>query len=78
MILFVLLCLMARATAQPNNLGPTLLIILGIVTAPVGVGILILLPALALLKEADGRSAFPCLSHRVARVNCFLRIKRFA
>lgn len=56
-------------TVQPNNLGPTLLIAAGIVTAPAGVGILFLLTGLALIREADGKSSFPRLSRWLSRLN---------
>lgn len=78
MTVFMVLRPMDPITVQPNNLGATLLIVLGIVTTPAGVGILVLLAALALVREADGRPAFPSLSRRVARVKCFLRINRLA
>jgi len=78
MILQVMLCLMTPVPAQPNNLGPMLLIALGMITVPIGFGILLLLVALALLREADGRLAFPSLSRRVARVYCFFRFNRLA
>lgn len=46
----------------PNNFGPTVLIALGVLAAPVGVGVPLLLVGLARLKTAHGASAFPLLA----------------
>ena len=46
---------------SPNNFGSLLLIIAGAVSAPVGIGLILLLTGLALLREADGELSFPRL-----------------
>ncbi len=48
--------------ALPNNLGPTLLIALGLLAAPVGVGVPMVLLGLGRLKTAHGAAAFPLLA----------------
>ena len=45
----------------PNNLGPTLLIALGAVTLPIGIGVVPLLIGLAELRCANGRRSLPQL-----------------
>ena len=45
----------------PNNLGPFLLIAAGLVTAPFGLGIVVLVLGVALLKDANGEVSFPRL-----------------
>lgn len=45
----------------PNNFGSLLLIIAGAVSAPVGVGLVLILTGLALLREANGELSFPQL-----------------
>lgn len=50
------------AQGGPNNLGPTMLIAVGMVGAPVGIGIPLLLLGLALLRTSHGTSAFPLLA----------------
>jgi len=44
--------------SPPNNLGATLLIVLGLITAPVGIGIVLLVAGLAHLRQANGRYSF--------------------
>lgn len=46
---------------SPNNFGSLLLIIAGAVSAPVGIGVILLLTGLALLREANGELSFPRL-----------------
>lgn len=60
---------MATVNVVPNNLGPTLLIAVGIVTVPAGVGVLAVLTGLALLRQANGQYAFPRLSRWVGRTS---------
>ncbi|MFN9548251.1 MAG: hypothetical protein ACK6AD_14510 [Cyanobacteriota bacterium] len=45
----------------PNNVPSLLLIVSGIVSAPVGIGLVLLLTGLALLREANGERSFPRL-----------------
>ncbi|AFY28258.1 hypothetical protein [Cyanobium gracile] len=52
---------------MPNNFGPTLLLVLGLLTAPLLIGVPLLLLGLALLRSADGGPALPSLSRFVAR-----------
>lgn len=54
------------APSGPNNLGPTMLIAVGMVVAPVGIGIPLLLLGLALLRTSHGTSAFPLLATTLA------------
>ena len=58
---------MSQSKSLPNNLGATLLIYLGVVMAPVGIGLLVLVSGFALLKEADGRKAYPALNRWLLR-----------
>jgi hypothetical protein len=51
----------------PNNFGPTLLLALGLLTAPLLVGVPLLVLGLALLRSMDGTPALPSLSRSVAR-----------
>lgn len=52
----------------PNNLGPTLLISLGLIGAPIGLGVPLLLLGLALLRTSHGASAFPLLASTLASI----------
>lgn len=45
----------------PNNLGATLLIVAALLLLPLGVGLPLLLLALARLRRMDGTAAFPRL-----------------
>lgn len=45
----------------PNNFGSLLLIVAGAVSAPAGIGIVLLITGLALLREANGERSFPRL-----------------
>jgi hypothetical protein len=49
---------MNAAQASPNNLGPTLMIVLGACMAPLGIGIPIVLFALAQLRTKDGHRTY--------------------
>lgn len=51
----------SNVTNPPNNFGSLLLIIAGAVSAPVGVGLVLLLTGFALLREANGELSFPQL-----------------
>ena len=51
----------------PNNLGPTLLLFVGLATAPIGLGLVLLLVGLALLKDADGALSFPQIQARLKK-----------
>jgi len=48
-------------TPPPNNFGSLLLIVAGAVSALLGIGFLLLLSGLALLREPDGKRTFPRL-----------------
>ncbi len=62
----------------PNNFGSLLLIIAGTITAPVGVGLVLLLAGLAILREANGEVSFPQLQAWMKRLQMvqFWRITR--
>ncbi len=47
--------------STPNNFPSLLLLVGGAVSAPFGVGLLLILTGLALLRKADGDHAFPRL-----------------
>ena len=53
---------------QPNNLGPTLLLYIGVLTLPLGVGIPVLLLGLAQIRTMEGRHALPLLAHNQRRL----------
>jgi|GEM_PF-3122460 len=48
-------------TPPPNNFASLLLIVAGTVSAPLGIGVLLLLTGLALLREPNGERTFPRL-----------------
>ncbi|GEM_PF-5475148 len=50
-------------TPIPNNIGPTFLLMIGLPTAPVGIGLPLILLALALLRNSDSSHAFPKLAN---------------
>ncbi|KEF42603.1 MAG: hypothetical protein ER33_04890 [Cyanobium sp. CACIAM 14] len=52
----------------PNNFGPTLLLALGFLSAPVLVGVPVLILGLATLRSADGRPALPVLADFVRQL----------
>lgn len=62
----------------PNNFGSLLLIIAGAVSAPVGVGLVLILIGLALLREANGELSFPQLQgwRKILQMVQFWRITR--
>jgi hypothetical protein len=45
----------------PNNFASLLLIVGGAVSAPIGIGFVLLITGLALLREANGERSFPRL-----------------
>ena len=51
----------------PNNLGPTLLLAVGFLMAPLLIGVPLLVLGLALLRSADGTPSLPFLARAVAR-----------
>lgn len=53
---------------QPNNLGPTLLLYLGVLTLPLGVGIPVLLLGLAQIRTVEGQPALPLLARNQRRL----------
>ncbi len=48
-------------STPPNNFGSLLLIVSGVISAPIGVGVVLLIMGLALLREANGEHTFPQL-----------------
>ena len=52
----------ARVRPLPNNLGPTLLIAIGVLTSPLVFGVPLVLVGLALVRTAQGRLAWPSLA----------------
>lgn len=63
-----------QALPQPNNLGATLLLYLGLLTLPLGVGIPVLLLGLARIRTLEGRLAMPLLARSQQRIWRALRI----
>lgn len=45
----------------PNNFASLLLIVAGAISAPAGLGLVLLITGLALLREANGERSFPRL-----------------
>lgn len=52
----------------PNNLGPTLLLVAGLLLLPLGVGLPLLLLALARLRTWQNQPAFPRLHQLLSRL----------
>jgi len=52
----------------PNNLGPTLLIALGVLLLPLGIGLPLLLLALARVRTWQGQRALPRLHRTLQRL----------
>ena len=52
----------ARVRPLPNNLGPTVLIAIGVLTTPLVFGVPLLLVGLALVRTSQGRLAWPSLA----------------
>lgn len=57
-----------NATPIPNNLGPTLLLVLALLLLPLGVGLPLLLLSLAQVRTWQGQPAFPRLHRGLARL----------
>lgn len=66
-----------QALPQPNNLGPTLLLVVGLLTLPLGLGIPLVLLGLAQIRTVEGRPAVPLLASQKRRLWRALRT-RFA
>jgi hypothetical protein len=68
----------ATVNDSPNNFGSLLLIIAGAVSAPAGIGLILLLTGLALLREANGELSFPRLQGWIKRIQMvqFWRINK--
>lgn len=60
--------------AIPNNLGPTLLIALAVVLLPLGIGLPLLLIALARVRTWQGKRACPRLHRSLKRLAAPLRV----
>lgn len=58
---------MTNIQSAPNNLGSTLLIATGLITAPVGIGFALMILGVALLRDRDGKRSFPHLHHELKR-----------
>ena len=52
----------SRQRPLPNNLGATLLIAIGMLTAPLVFGVPLILVGLAMVRTAQGRLALPSLA----------------
>lgn len=61
------------APTGPNNFGPTLLIALGLIAAPIGLGVPLALLGLARLRTSQGASAFPLLATALETVHQHLQ-----
>jgi hypothetical protein len=57
----------------PNNFGPTLLISIGLMSAPIGLGIPLVLLGLARLRTSQGTSAYPLLATALESVHLHLQ-----
>lgn len=68
----------AIVSDSPNNFGSLLLIVAGAVSAPAGIGLILLLTGLALLREANGELSFPRLQGWIKRIQMvqFWRINK--
>ncbi|MFM7362876.1 MAG: hypothetical protein ACKO6F_08060 [Cyanobium sp.] len=64
--------------SPPNNLGPTLLLALGLLSAPLLVGVPLLLLGLAQIRTAAGRPALPALFLSQRRLFRALRLRPVA
>lgn len=54
--------LASRTSPLPNNLGPTLLLAIGLIISPLLIGVPLVLLGLARLRTAEGHKALPELS----------------
>lgn len=68
--------LVRSMSESPNNFGSFLLIVAGGLSAPIGIGIVLILIGLALLREANGERSFPRLKGwiKLAQVVQFWRM----
>jgi len=57
----------SELSSLPNNLGPTLLLFAGLATAPIGLGLVLFLIGLALLKDANGELFFPEIEAKIKK-----------
>lgn len=57
-----------RSTPIPNNLGPTLLLVVALLLLPLGVGLPLLLLSLAQVRTWQGQPAFPRLQRGLERL----------
>lgn len=57
-----------QPTPIPNNLGPTLLLVVGLLLLPLGVGLPLLLLSLARVRTWQGRPACPRLHRGLGRL----------
>lgn len=57
-----------NADQMPNNLGATLMIVAALLLLPLGIGLPLLLLALARLRTIDGSPAFPRLRLAIRRL----------
>lgn len=57
-----------QPTPIPNNLGPTLLLVVGLLLLPLGVGLPLLLLSLAQVRTWQGQPAFPRLHRGLGRL----------
>lgn len=53
---------MGETPPLPNNLGPTLLLILGVMVSPLLIGVPLVLLGLSRVRTAEGRLALPKLT----------------
>jgi hypothetical protein len=57
-----------NATPIPNNLGPTLLLVVALLLLPLGIGVPLLLLSLAQVRTWQGQPAFPRLHRSLDRL----------
>ena len=57
-----------NATQPPNNLGPTLLLVIGLLSSPLMVGVPLVIVALGAVRTAAGEPALPRLTHWLQRL----------
>lgn len=67
-----------HATPIPNNLGPTLLLVVGLLLLPLGVGLPLLLLSLAQVRTWKDQPAFPRLHRGLGRLQTLLPISNGA
>ncbi|MCX5966787.1 MAG: hypothetical protein NTV57_03890 [Cyanobacteria bacterium] len=57
-----------NAPPPPNNLGPTLLLAIGLLSSPLLVGVPLVIVALAAVRTTSGDPALPRLNHWLQRL----------